>query len=94
MAILGSALFDVHNIDQASLELEGSVAQVKGKSGKIGSFEDVNGDGYLDLMAFFSIHQLATEGALSYATTSLGVTANLYDGTAIVGIDSVNVVPP
>ncbi len=53
VAILTTPIFDATGVDQTSLTLEGVAARVKGKSGNIGSFEDMDGDGDLDLVMQF-----------------------------------------
>lgn len=57
------------------------------------SFEDANFDGYWDLVAFFEVQALVNVGALKSDTIALTLTGNLFDGTPIQGLDSVNVVP-
>jgi len=63
------------------------------------SYEDVNGDGIMDMMVFFSIQELITVGALTSGSTELSLMAELVDGMAINGMDivygedSVNPVP-
>ena len=97
VAILGEADFDVSNINASTIELEGVDMTTRGsaKAPKLAySFEDVNGDGYTDLMAFFSIADLVLEGVLTETTTALTLTATLYDGTSTEGTDSVRLVPP
>lgn len=97
VAILGEGTFDVSNINVSTIELGGIDIASRGsfKAPKIAySFEDVNGDGYTDLMAFFSKSDLIGESALTEMTTVLALTANLQDGTPIEGTDSVRVVPP
>ncbi len=89
VAILTTATFDAAGVDQASLSLEGAVARQKGNSGNIGSFEDVDGDGYLDLMVQFPTADLELTEADTEAVLS-GLTA---DGTVIRGADSICVVP-
>ena len=97
VAILGEDAFDVSNINASTIELGGVDITSRGsaRAPKIAySFEDVNGDGYIDLMAFFSMTDLISEGVLAEMTTALTLTANLYNGTPIDGMDSVRVVPP
>jgi YVTN family beta-propeller protein len=96
VAILGSAGFDVGLIDPATLELGGAELATRGsaKAPKLAySFEDVNADGFLDAMAFFSVPELVAVGALTETTSALTLTGALYDGTAIQGTDNVHVVP-
>jgi hypothetical protein len=54
VALFGDEEFDVIEIDQSTLTLSGASPIAKGKSGRIGEFEDVNLDGYLDLVVSFS----------------------------------------
>jgi hypothetical protein len=82
--------FDVANVDQPSLTLAGSAARVKGKSGNIGSLEDVDGDGDLDLVAQFP----AVDLALTESDTKALLEGQTIDGKSIEGTDSINVVPP
>jgi len=95
VAILGSAAFDVSTVDETTLQLGGVGIATRGKAGKTAfSIEDVNGDGYLDLVAFFKVQDLVAAGALDASTTELVLTGSLKDGTAITGKDSVRIVPP
>jgi len=89
IAILGSESFDVHDIDQTSLEMAGNAAREKGKSGKIGSFEDANSDGHTDLVV-----QIPVEGlSLTEDDTEATITGLLNDGTAMAGTDAIRIVP-
>jgi len=95
VAISGNEYFDVTNVNPETIELGGVGVTSRGKAAKLAySFEDANGDGFLDLVAFFSIPELVVKGALTETTTGLTLTAALYDGTPIEGTDSVRVVPP
>ena len=97
VAILGEDTFDVSSINASTIELGGVDITSRGssKAPKVAySLEDVNGDGHTDLMAFFSMTDLISEGVLTEMTTALTLTANLYNGTPIDGMDSVRVVPP
>lgn len=97
VAILGSSTFDVSTINPSLIEIGGVGLASRGsaKAPKLAySYEDVNGDGFTDLVAFFDIQTLYSDGILTDATTALTLTASLYDGTPIEGMDSVNIVPP
>jgi len=95
VAILGSADFDVETIDPTTIEIEGVTLAARGskKAPKLAcSVEYVNDDVYEDMMIFFDVQLLVTEGVLTAGTTELSITANLKDGTPIEGTDSVNIV--
>ena len=89
VAILGSATFDVTTVDQTTLVFEGSAARIKGKSSNIGSFDDVNADGILDLVVQFPT---ATLG-LTTSDIEATLTGALLDGTNIEGMDDICIVP-
>ena len=66
VAILGSEGFDVHNVNAATVELEGLAVAVRGKSDKLlAAYEDVNGDGYMDLVLKIE----DSDGALTEGST-------------------------
>jgi hypothetical protein len=52
------------------------------------SFQDVNGDGRLDLVV-----QVSTDALLSNGDTLATLTGQTFDGKSITGIDSVRIVP-
>jgi hypothetical protein len=56
------------------------------------SLEDVNGDGFVDAVAFFSVPELVGAGALTETTTSLTLAGALVNGRTITGEDEVRVV--
>ncbi len=89
VAILTTADFDAADADQASLTLEGAAARVKGKSGNIGSFDDIDGDGDLDLVVQFPTADLE----LTEADTVAVLDGTALDGTPIQGSDAIIVVP-
>ena len=94
VAILGSDLLDVSEIDVNSVNIGGVGVAERGRSGQLhASLEDVNGDGNLDLVVHFRIQDLVDAGVLDADTEYLVVDAELNDGTAIQGSDAVNIVP-
>ena len=95
VAILGSSI-DVYSIDLETITLGGTMVTTRGsaKAPKMAvSFEDVDGDGSTDLVAFFRVEDLVTEGALGETTDELILEAETTGGLPIYGIDTVNVVP-
>jgi len=86
IAIMGSEDFDVSLIDPASLLLEGLAVKTVGKKNKLlAHYEDVNFDGYTDLMVQFEDSgDISLEG-IDTATLS----GYLYDGTLIEGSDQI-----
>jgi hypothetical protein len=88
VAILGSAVFETTAIDPFSVSLDGADVRVKGKSGNAGSLEDVNGDGFQDMVV-----QIIDEGGYDSGNTSATLTGQLQDGTPIEGSDSICIVP-
>ena len=98
VAVLGSPTFDVYTIDlfkPITLGGTGVTSRGSAKAPKLAvSYEDVNGDGLMDLVAFFSVQDLVASGALHETTTELMLEAETTGGVPIWGIDSVRVVPP
>ena len=90
VAILGSANFDAATVDALTVTLANAEVRLKGKSGNAGSLEDVNGDGYLDLVVQVYTNQLELVTGEGEAV----LTGYTYDGLPIRGSDWVRVVPP
>lgn len=80
VAILGTATFDVRDVDQTSVRLgRGAAAPQDG-----GHFEDVNGDGIVDLVFQFPTPPVG----ILCGDTSVALTGQTVDGTPIAGSDS------
>jgi hypothetical protein len=91
VAILGSADFDVTQVDPATVLLAGMGIRVAGKSDKYQAhIEDVNNDGFDDLVC--QIEDF--DGVLEVGSETATLTGILYDTTPIVGSDSICIVPP
>lgn len=89
VAILGSAEFDVDQIDAYSLTFDGMSVRVRGKRGPLCSQEDSNGDGYMDLVCHFEDDAEYWAGGNDEGS----VTGVLWDGTEFEGTDSICIVP-
>ena len=88
IAIFSSALFDAARIDPATVTLAGSMVRLKGKGTPQASFEDVDGDGLLDMV----VHVETSAFDLTEGDTEAELTALLLDGTPIVGWDTVRII--
>lgn len=77
VAILGSATFDVSQIDTDTLSFQGLDVRERGNGALSCGVEDVNGDGYSDLVCQYTNGE--TDGV---------VTGRLLDGTHIQGSDT------
>lgn len=90
VAVLSSPTFDATTVDVASVRFAGAPVNLKNNGTFQSSFEDVNGDGLLDLMLHFNTQSLN----LTAASTSATLTGSTLNGRCITGTDSVNIVPP
>jgi hypothetical protein len=89
VAILGSAEFDVSSIDQHSLTFGGMAVRMRGNKGPLCGYEDVNTDGYTDLVCRFE-----DDSAVWQTGDGVGMLAGrLTNQTPIFGADSICVVP-
>ncbi len=89
VAILGAADFDVMDIDAASVQLEGMAVKMNKKGKLLAHYEDVNYDGYTDLVVQIDDGNAVLADDAATAT----VTGYLLDGTPIEGTDSICIVP-
>lgn len=83
LAILGSDAFDVATIDAASVQVTAGDTTVS--PDRAVSIEDVDGDGFADLVAHVSTPALG----LGLTDTELCVTVTLLDGTTGSGCDAI-----
>lgn len=90
VAILGSADFDVQDIDPDSLLFGGLAVRVRGNKGPLCHVEYINNDSFPDLVCQFEDDASNWSAGVSTAT----LTGDLFEGTAIEGTDSICVVPP
>ena len=89
VAILGNNTFDVSQIDPSTVELEGCEIKTVGKKDKLlAHYEDVNDDGYVDLV----VQIVDVEDAFDDLTEAT-LTGQLFNGTEIIGTDSIRLVP-
>ncbi len=88
VTIFGNDDIDVSQIDLATLALGGAAPKAKGKSGKVGSFADVDGDSVLDLTLRFRIKDMA----IAPDAEELILTGMLTDGAEFEGRDSIRIV--
>jgi len=91
VAILGTADFDVTLVDPSTVQLEGMAVAARGKASKLLShLEDVNGDGYMDLVMQIE----DTDGSFAVGTSSATLTGQLYGGGLwFEGTDQICIVP-
>ena len=91
VAILGSDTFDASTVDPSTVCLAGASVKLIGKGSKYSaSLEDVNGDGYLDLVCRIETASFLVESGASTAVLE----AETYDGQRIRGEDTIRIVPP
>jgi hypothetical protein len=90
VAILSSDSFDATTVDPLTITLAGATVKLKGKGTPSASFQDVNGDGRLDLVVHVQTDTLQLTETDTIATLE-GKTGNA--GRRIRGSDSVRIVP-
>jgi hypothetical protein len=89
VAIFSTTTFDARTVDPTTVTLASAPVALKGKGTLMTSFEDVNGDGLLDLV----IHVSTSALQLSETDTEAVLEGKTSGGTPIRGQDTVRVVP-
>lgn len=90
VAILGSATFDVTQVDPSSISLSGAQVSLIGKSDRLSCRdEDVDADGTPDLLC----HVVTAQFMLTTGYTIAQLEARTYDGRRLRGEDVVRIVP-
>jgi hypothetical protein len=93
MAILGSATFDVLDVDVTTLAFGPDIAAPSHDLTKSGAFEDhlrdVNDDGLTDLISHYRIEQ----SGVSQDDTEACIAGETLDGTPFEGCDAIRAVP-
>jgi hypothetical protein len=89
VAILSSAGFDARTVNPTSVTLAGARVKVKGRGTPMAAFEDVNGDGLMDLVVHVSTEALE----LSAGDTRAFLEARTFGGTPVIGSDWLRIVP-
>ena len=97
VAILGTVDFDVATVDATTVKLEDLSVEERGRRRKklMAHFDDVSGpngmpDGFIDLVVQFK----DVDGTFTSESSTANLTAELLDGTPIVGSDDICLVPP
>jgi len=89
VAILGSAIFDVRQIDVTTINIANAPVKLKNNGHPMTSYSDINGDGFIDLVS-----QVPTQALqLTATSTKADLVGRLTNGTIIKGSDSVRIVP-
>lgn len=87
-AIFGSPTFDVRQINPTTIQLANAPVKLKNNGQPIASFEDINGDGFTDIIA----HVITKSLQLTVSDIKANLEGKLFDGTIIKGFDSVRIV--
>lgn len=86
VAILGSVDFDVATVYVGTVSLEGLEVAARGKTNNLlASYEDVNGDGFADLVVKIE----DVDGEFTQGSGTATLRGSLLDGTFILGTDDI-----
>ena len=90
VAIFSSATFDATTVDPLTVTLADALVSIKGKGTPMSSVEDVNGDGYDDLVVHVDTDGLQLTDGDAVATVEGYTDCGIY----FTGTDSIRIVPP
>ena len=88
VAIFSTPGFDATNVNPTTVTLEGASVKLKGKGTPMSSFEDVDGDGLLDIV----VHVDTSALQLSSDDTEAILEGETLDGVRIRGTDTIRIV--
>jgi hypothetical protein len=88
VAIFSMSNFDATTVDPQSVTLAGASVKLRGKGTPMSSFEDINGDGLIDIIVHISTEALQ----LNDADTKAVLEGKTYSGLQIMGVDSVRII--
>lgn len=88
VAIFSDGSFDATTVDPLSVTLAGASVELKGKGTPMASFQDVNGDGLVDLVVHVSTEALQ----LSDSDTEVELKGRTFGGAGIEGRDSARII--
>jgi hypothetical protein len=89
VAILSTPAFDARTVNPITVLLAGANVKVKGKGTPMASFQDVNGDGLMDLV----VHVSTDAFELTGGDTKAFLQGKTFSGAQVIGSDSVRIVP-
>ena len=89
VAIFSTLVFDASSVDPLTVRLSGAIVRLRGKGTAMSSIDDVNNDGFPDLIVHVDTRALE----LSEGDTEAILTGKTFGGTPIEGTDSVRIVP-
>lgn len=88
VAIFSTEDFDATTVDPLTVTLAGAVVRIKGKGDSLRFYEDIDGDGLLDIL----VHIDTRTFALSGIETEAILEGYTFDGRMIRGVDTVRIV--
>jgi len=88
VAIFSTDDFDATQVNPSSVTLAGASVKLKGKGTPMSSFEDINGDGLLDIV----VHVDTTALELSEGDKEAVLEGETLDGEKIRGVDTVRII--
>jgi hypothetical protein len=89
VAILSTSTFDARSVDPTTVTLASAPVKLKGNGTAMASFQDVNGDGRLDLV----VNVQASALQLSSSSTTAVLKARTSGGLPVKGSQPIVVVP-